>query len=946
MALGLSKISTRIPGISTQTLNEEQLFTRLKSGHQLVTANSRLSRVLRDRYNHWRISNGDRQWKSPRILSWSSWLEGLWESAGLKDAKGADRSVPGERQLLSLWESTLRAEPSAGGLLRPEALAGQLRDTRQLVTEWQVDLADPCWFTGDNENHHAFQLWNRSFERRCRQAGWLEPADRYAILSLALADGLVEVSAPVDLLGFDELSPARIDLLKAMINEGVAAHLVNMKPQHGITAHWAAQDKRGEVQQMARWVRYWAEKEPGATIAIVVHDLQNRREEVNRVLGDILCPGKPPASTQLWNISVGTPLARVPVIETALDLFNLLGKGIDIHLIGRVLRSPWLPGATEERNNRALLEKCIRENYPRRLKLGELLYRSSEIKKHDRGVELPLSEQHPQPWSSPRLNAMLKRLSRFRQDTSTRRPPSSWAESMDKLLNRIGWPAVDAGPAAEAVEGSETWQVLQSWREALRELASLDATEHQLGRATAIRRLRQICNDRIFQVRTPPTRIQVLGLYEISALRFDHVWVLGLDNDNWPPAAKPNPFIPGKLQRDAGLPHSSPQRELKVARTVTGRLLETSPDCVFSFASQLDGEDRLPSPLLLGEEFTQVDSVPGWTDSSWIESVTAASGPVLTRLEMPGPLQHGTARGGSSILKHQALCPFRAFATNRLGAESMETPVDGISPALHGSLVHSVLEHFWKETESQSALLQLGQVELESRVRKHVEDVVSEERGLKLRPAFQAVEADRVRRHVLSFLELEKQREPFQVIGFEQKVLPVIEGQSINLFIDRIDQLPGGDTVIIDYKTGTVEPAKWFGERPEDPQLPLYAISADTTPAAVCFAVLRDDGQLYKGVVKRPGILPGLPPARRKSSEALIEAGENMQETIIEWRQTLHRLVAEFLAGKADIDPKREDTCRNSYCELHTLCRINELRKRQAVDGANDLQGLESGLPQ
>ena len=57
------------------------------------------------------------------------------------------------------------------------------------------------------------------------------------------------------------------------------------------------------------------------------------------------------------------------------------------------------------------------------------------------------------------------------------------------------------------------------------------------------------------------------------------------------------------------------------------------------------------------------------------------------------------------------------------------------------------------------------------------------------------------------------------------------------------------------------------------PSLPLYAITAEKIPAAVAFGIIRDDGCLYKGVVKHGGLLPGLPPKENKSNQYLVEAG-------------------------------------------------------------------------
>ncbi|MEE8495214.1 MAG: PD-(D/E)XK nuclease family protein [Xanthomonadales bacterium] len=929
----------RCPDISIQVLNYESLFSRLQAGHTLITGNSRLSRVLAGQYSQWRINLGDHQWQSPAIVSWNLWLDQLWEAASLQGVAGTGRAVPGSQQLISLWENILRHDPLAWNLLRPESLARQLRDTRRLISEWQLDLKDPGWLGDDNENHSAFHHWNQAFEKRCHQDHWIPPEDRTALLCVAIRNSHLSISGNIDLLGFDEFNPSQSELLTALIKNGNTVSRLTISPENSAAALWQSRDSKNELQQMARWVRYWFEQEPDSTIAIVVPDLQARRQEVERCLEEILTPGinHAPQRVKPWNISLGVPLARVPMIETAFELLKLLDKRIDIQDVGRVLRSPWFQGGVAERNSRALLEKCLRDQYPRQLKLSEIRYRSSEVKKYDRRhQELPEDQHEPQVWNSPKLTAVLNKLMQFERNNKGPRPASAWAEALDQLLANLGWPLAaeaESKPSSTATPAGQhdrNWQALQAWRDALRVFASLDTTLPKLGCKAAINRLQRICRERIFQAHTPPAPIQVLGLYEVSGLRFDHLWVLGLHNANWPPGARPNPFIPGRLQREAQLPNSSPQRELKVARTITQRLLETAPDCVFSFPGQLDGEAVLASPLLTNMQLTVVAAVSGWQGDSWQTTVAKADKPQLHPLLMPGRLRGSTASGGSSILKHQALCPFRAFASNRLGADRLGAPVDGISPMLHGSLVHSVLEYFWQETKSQAALLQLDEEGLSARVRKHVDRVINDERGLRQRPALRGVESDRLCRQLMDYLALEKAREAFEVTGFEQEILPQIEGQTIRLSIDRIDKLPSGEEVIIDYKTGQVAPRKWFGDRPEDPQLPLYAISANQTPAAVVFAIIRDDGCLYQGVVGRGGLFPDLPPRKTKTTQELVDAGHEMPKTIESWRQVLHRLMADFLAGEAAVDPKDgRKTCADSYCELHSLCRIGELEQIQ-----------------
>ncbi len=242
------------------------------------------------------------------------------------------------------------------------------------------------------------------------------------------------------LLGFDEFTPAQAALLSALAKHGPDACHLKITAAQNKAVLWKSTDSKDELVKMARWVRHWFEKDPDSTIAIVVHDLETKRALIERHLEEILTPGD---STQIkpWNISMGIPLSRIPMIESAFDLLKLLDNRIEIQDIGRVLRSPWLRGAVAERNSRALLEKCLRDKYPRQLKPGEVLYRASEIKKHDhRHNELPEDQHEPQIWNCPQLTAVLNTLKRFDAHSKGQRLASDWAESFDQLLVSLGWP--------------------------------------------------------------------------------------------------------------------------------------------------------------------------------------------------------------------------------------------------------------------------------------------------------------------------------------------------------------------------------------------------------------------------------------------------------------------------------------------------------------------------
>ena len=907
-----------------ERLKPETLFERLSEGLCLVTANNRLSRILHGQYVQWRTRRGDRQWPRPDILAWDDWIDRLWESGALEnDDRGG--AVPGAHQLRALWLDVLSGDELAARQLRPESLATALMQARERLSDWAVATDHPAWRGEARDNHVAFRRWKRDFDARCRRDGWLAPEDRAPRLAEAVRNGRLALAGPIALLGFDELNPVQERLIDGLKSAGSSVARMAFPAAGGAALLWRADDPRDELGRMARWVRYWFEREPDARIAVVVPDLEQRQDDIERVLREVMLPGPtPPDSAETpWNVSLGRPLIRAPMVAIGLRLLRLARPRVSIRDVGEMLRSPFLAEAGEEWSRRAVLERLLRNRYPKTIELRELVYRAGERRRYTpEGEELPETEREARPWNCPAIHRCALELQRFERETRDRRPPSDWARAFDSLLSSLGW-------AQDQQEGADNadWPIKRAWQEALRDLASLDATSGPITRDEANRSLEQICRDRLHRPGGPPARIQVLGPYEVCGLRFDHLWVLGLHSDNWPRAARPDPFIPLALQREAGMPRSSPDRELTIAKTVTRRLLETAGDTVLSYPGLLDGEPTLASPLFSGPEIETGQQPAAWSGESWREAVFRAEGPRIEVLAMPSPCREAPL-GGSSLLRRQALCPFRAFARNRLDAEGLETPVEGIDPRLHGSLAHRTLEGFWRETRDHAGLAGLDDEALQSRVRAHAEKSIEEERGLRARPAIRQVEQDRLVRLVCDALRIEREREPFEAVGFEQGAEVRLAGQAVRLRIDRIDRLPTGESVIIDYKTGKANPGKWFGERPEDPQLPLYAVAAGTPPAAVVFVQLRAGENPYAGVVSRAGIVPGLPPRHGSSRGQLVAAGEDLPGTVDRWRGVLNGLMEEFLSGHAPVDPVKGDrTCSNSYCRLAPLCRIGELQR-------------------
>jgi ATP-dependent helicase/nuclease subunit B len=262
-----------------------------------------------------------------------------------------------------------------------------------------------------------------------------------------------------------------------------------------------------------------------------------------------------------------------------------------------------------------------------------------------------------------------------------------------------------------------------------------------------------------------------------------------------------------------------------------------------------------------------------------------------------------TPRGGTRILADQAACPFRAFARHRLAAEALEEPVEGLDARARGLLLHTLMKELWTSLEGSEGLDDAG-----AAIEKAAKAAVVE---AKLEEPFASLERTRLEKLAREWLEVERERPAFTVAAMEEKRKLTVAGLELNGRIDRLDALESGGHAVIDYKTGNPTPNDWQGERPEDPQLPLYALSAKEDVSAVAYAKLKTGAMRFMGF------------SRAKDAIPKVKVAENWATLLAGWRKELEALGQGFAAGDARVDPKKLlATCR--YCDLQPLCRVYE----------------------
>jgi probable DNA repair protein len=376
-----------------------------------------------------------------------------------------------------------------------------------------------------------------------------------------------------------------------------------------------------------------------------------------------------------------------------------------------------------------------------------------------------------------------------------------------------------------------------------------------------------------------------------------------------------------------------PAERLDYARETMKRLLHSAGNVIVSWPMREQDVELTMSPLIA--EFPEIAraATPVTLLSFGHKLFASAAGD--NSLDDRGPIvTEPISSGGTKAFKLQAACPFRAFAELRLDASELTVPEPGVDRKLRGHLLHKSLEIIWSELQSQAELQVQNKVKLEELVTNSIERAVKQSdhaMPAQWEQQVVAIERDRLKNLILRLLELESGRPtPFRVIELEKKREVTHGGITVDVKVDRIDELEGGGLVLLDYKSGKPTLSQWDGDRPEDPQVPVYATELGSRLAAAGFVQINSEEITFKGYAKHSGVLPGSV-ENFESMSGKKRPAPSFEEMLQNWRDTLDKLGSQFRAGHAAVDPKnRKKTCNE--CHLGMLCRVNEVRPGQEED--------------
>ncbi|RUR13748.1 PD-(D/E)XK nuclease family protein [Legionella sp. km772] len=830
--------------------DKKWLLELIHQGAIVISPNNRLSAAVLHSYFTVRQQN---TLVKPQCLPYKQMLLKLFAQIRFNHYQPAPPMLLNEAQCRYLWLTILQETEA---LTYSEGLLSSVMQAWKQCEQWLVQPENSSFsYTPQTQ---LFQKWWQTFNKRVQD---LQGITEYQLVSYLIKTQAPLFNKPLIWLCFDEFTPEQALLQAHLGQQGIAQYRYDLAENHANTRLCAAENNKEECQQLIQWLKLKLE-EGKQRLGVVLPELQQGAQGFKRLLSQHFDP-------TLFNISLGEPLNDYPLVAHGLSWLALETE-LNPHQAALLLQSPYLSAAKEEFLPRA---QFLQDN--------NLIHQSH--------FSLKQLKQHLSI-SVPKLSNLLNNLTPYPAFASV----NAWITLFQKRLNDLGFPG-DLGL------NSIQYQCYQRFVALFDEFRQLAVIKAEFSKNEALHALTQLARNTIFQAQKKNAPIQISGLLEASGCEFDGLWVMGLTDQCLPGSVQLSAFIPPQLQREQYMPHSTAARELYFARQTLQRLQRGSPSVVFSY-SRLDGDKpNLPSAL--------ISHFPLFCNSI-IKLKNAKE--VLTHHEESYSLplkEKELLSGGTALLANQAKCPFKAFAEHRLKAKPVLKNVDGLDNKERGKIIHKIMELLWHDLTNQAQLFAYPQDRLEQLIANAIKQALKQQ-AVDSPHFIQDLEYCRLKRLVLSYLEWEKQRPAFVIAGLEQSYTLNLSGLEIKVRVDRLDKV-GDKTWVIDYKSTLPSTKPWNEERPQEPQLLLYALLDEEINTLILMQI-KAGKILCTGLSETKTEIKGINSLRKE---------ESWHETRENWQEQLSRLAQEVLNGYCPPQPINPNIC--SYCDFKNLCRID-----------------------
>ncbi len=898
-----------------------------------------MAAALFDAVERLHLEAGHDVWPTPRIRDFGGWLRERHAERQLSDP-----SLPralGDIEERELWRSVILESDGGEHFLEPVGAARGARRARRAMFEYGIPAGALAEYA--TEESLALMDWNRRFEERCRE------------LNCVASDRLLSERMSLDsrTVAWIE-SPIWRPVARRWLQKNGTAKLAPFDAASlSAPRLLQAASPGAELAAVAEWARENLRSAPNHRAWICVPDLNLRRGQVLDAFDAALAPDRfslrAGEMAAPYAVAGGTPLADYAPVRAALSALSASAGIIPFERFSALLRMPELQASSADASASARLDIALRNRGPSEADLDAWLRLSEHL----------LREKLAGPVEAlGRVRTFLRTLEAVRGNHPLSRWVTVWVD------------AFESGPWAHRYRWSSTeFQSAERFRELLGALATADGLFGARSAESAGRILHRAARDTAFQSQTGIPPIWVSGQLMDPWLSYDALWIAGCGEERWPPPVDPIPLLPVRLQREYGVISAGAESQLQLAEDLQRRWQSRARSCVFSCADPGDGRLSTLSPLLPRRAASspvpsssprstpvQLDLLapapppaapPPIASPSSIAPVSAmratltqphwhasrSHAPLLEKVsdEWAPAFAAPELTRGVATLRAQSRCAFRGFAETRLLTETVDRPVPGFNVRERGEMLHRALEHIWSQLRTSARLAATApevrnELVSDSAARAIEQQCARRDPGLHWRRR----EAPRLCKLLDKWLDTELLRQPFEVERLEQgKQTARHGGLEFTVRIDRVDRLTDGGRVLVDYKTGTATP-DWRGDRPDNPQLPIYALLRPEGLVAVAYGKVNATECSFVAEAERGGIF------KTRSRPTQMEGMPTFSALTAAWSERIERIAAEFAAGNAAVAPTLQ-ACAS--CRLQPLCRIPAALEAADLDGGADPDG-------
>lgn len=814
------------------------------------------------------------------VESFQAWLNQLWQDISLQQPNPPALLDPMQQH--HYWFSCLNDHAPTTLLNQQATLQGLLQAWR-LVNEWSLNYQH-IKRNAFNQDQQLLVAIMTDYDKWCQNQHCIDQQSLAPWLSQHLTQAIVEQYPELVLLEFNyaTLPPAYQTLLNKFQSLGGNINCYQRYNQPAQFYYCQMNNPETEIDHISNWFKQQVDNHPHGHFLWLVPELQSQRQYLLRHLKKTF------GNNDYYTFNIGghQPLADIPVIQTAIQIIQLRQKPLERSYIEYLLTSPYVAQQSQAPSEYALLRHTISTSLPPRISAS--MWQAFLIQQSDSTIGNLLYEldQTQLPQSAT---------------------PEQWAEYFHQMLQILGWPGTRPLDSME-------YQAINHWQQVLDTLCQLNSMTCQLWSfETALEWLDYIAQQTPYQSESPDhIQIDCLEPMEAVGLQYDGVWVMNSHQLAWPQPSHMNPFLPFNIQRQYDLPHARVDREQRFYNGLIEQILALSDTVQLSYARFLANDYQCHLSTLWAQHQPLLSQPQVIVDNDR-ESFNYQL-QTLWDNEAPQVTDPQSIKGGNALLQAQAQCPFKAWASYRLYAQQEDTKGYLMSAQDKGILLHRALEHLWQNWADQHELQQTPEPEREQFIKTALQKA-SQPFIKQLPKRLLTAEIQRIHTILKQWLDFEaKQRAFFKIVALEHQTQINLDHLAITLKIDRIDQDANGESILIDYKSRAPSPNQWLGDRPEEPQMPLYTLSqSSTTISGLAYAEISAQSIKFKGWSTQSLPKCSKPP---QSWDKLNQA----------WQTHLNHLAQQFVKGVAHIDPKRgELTC--AQCHLTTFCRRLDQQK-------------------